>query len=108
MKGMRKNALTICLVIIGIHALLAQENNNVRQNRVVEAIYISQNTGVHLDGRLDEKVWEKGVWQSDFTQHAPHDGKPASCKTQFKVLYDDEYLYIGARAYDPNPSEIKA
>ena len=108
MKGMRKIVLTICLITTVIQVLQAQDNNNGRQNRVVEAIYITHNPGIHLDGRLDEEVWNNGIWQSDFTQHEPHDGEPASCKTRFKVLYDDEYLYIGARAYDPNPSEIKA
>ncbi len=88
-------------------AATSGETQISRQNRVVEAIYL-EDASIKTDGVLDEEIWEKGSWQSDFTQNAPRDGMPASCKTRFKVFYDDECLYVGARAYDPNPSEIKA
>lgn len=35
------------------------------------------------------------------------DRNPASEKTEFAVLYDDENLYIGIRAYSTDPSAIK-
>jgi hypothetical protein len=107
MKRMSKKGHIILLFILCASYLMAQENGKGVQNRVVEAIYL-EDASIKTDGVLNEEIWEKGPWQSDFTQNAPRDGLPASCKTRFKVFYDDDYLYVGARAYDPNPSEIKA
>ncbi|MEE8437888.1 MAG: carbohydrate binding family 9 domain-containing protein, partial [Candidatus Neomarinimicrobiota bacterium] len=60
------------------------------------------------DGILDEDVWESGEWFGGFHQRNPDEGKPATFKTEFKIIYDDKYLYIGARAYDPEPEKIIA
>ncbi len=88
-------------------SLLGQTTDSNNRNRFVEGIYL-ENSHIRPDGILDEGAWQKGKWQGDFTQYEPCDGQPASCKTEFAVLYDDSYLYIGARAYDPNPDQIKA
>jgi len=102
----RHIGLVILGVVISI-SLNGETTENNRRNRIVEAVYV-QNTHIRPDGILDEKAWNQGTWQGYFTQRQPHDGQQASCKTEFKVFYDDEYLYVGARAYDPNPDQIKA
>jgi len=53
-----------------------------------------------IDGKLDDACWQAGAWQTDFTQREPHEGKPGSEPTFFKVLYDDRYLYVAIRAAD--------
>src|SRR5690606_34008062 len=35
-----------------------------------------------------------------FTQIEPHEGQPASQRTEARILYDDEALYIGVRLHD--------
>jgi hypothetical protein len=42
----------------------------------------------------------------DFTQYDPFNNKPVSQKTEFKILYDDNNLYVGVRAFDTNPDSI--
>ena len=59
-----------------------------------------------IDGHLDDSVWEKVEWQGDFIQSEPNDGKPPAQKTAFKILYDDEDVYVGIRAYDTEPDSI--
>lgn len=61
-----------------------------------------------VDGKLDEDIWQKGYWESSFIQRDPNDGAPETYKTEFCVLYDAEYLYVGARAWDPEPQKISA
>lgn len=60
-----------------------------------------------IDGHLDEQLWSSVIYNSDFIQRDPIDGDPASEKTEFAVLYDDEYLYVGIKAYSSNPATIK-
>jgi hypothetical protein len=60
-----------------------------------------------IDGTLDEEIWQKeGTWIDDFTQNEPYNGKPASQKTEFKILFDDDNLYVGIKAFDSNPDSI--
>ncbi|MFH1144539.1 MAG: DUF5916 domain-containing protein [Candidatus Eisenbacteria bacterium] len=60
-----------------------------------------------IDGRIDETAWERVPWAGDFTQHSPNEGAPPSQPTEFKILYDDEALYIAYRAWDTQPERIK-
>jgi hypothetical protein len=48
-----------------------------------------------IDGKLDEPIWQKANWQNDFVQHQPSEGKPASQKTEFAILFDEHNIYIG-------------
>ena len=59
-----------------------------------------------LDGRLDEEAWSKAVPVTGFTQHEPFEGKPATERTEVRILFDAQALYIGARLYDSDPAGI--
>jgi len=63
---------------------------------------------IHVDGRLDEAVWEKAPEAKDFIQLQPEKGKPASERTTVKILYDDKYVYFGFWCYDSEPQKIAA
>ena len=56
-----------------------------------------------LDGRLDESVYASVPAISDFLQQEPHEGQPATEKTEAWILFDDEHLYISARNWDSHP-----
>ncbi|RLD60446.1 MAG: hypothetical protein DRI95_15530 [Bacteroidetes bacterium] len=43
---------------------------------------------------------------NEFVQFVPYNGKPATEKTEVRVLYDDDAIYIGAMLYDNNPDSI--
>jgi hypothetical protein len=60
---------------------------------------------INVDARLDESTWANAETASGFVMFEPDNGKAATDdrKTEVKVLYDDEALYIGAMLYDdPN------
>lgn len=59
-----------------------------------------------VDGVLDELVWQEAPVASDFTQNDPNPGGSPSQRTEVRILYDDEALYIGARMYDTEPDRI--
>jgi len=59
-----------------------------------------------IDGFINEAAWDAVVWDGDFTQWEPANGALPSQRTQFKIIYDDNYLYVAIRAFDSIPSEI--
>lgn len=61
-----------------------------------------------IDGKLDEAVWKNAAVVRDLNQIDPGDGVPPSERTEFRLLYDKDFLYIGVRAYDSEPDKIIA
>lgn len=59
-----------------------------------------------IDGRLDEAVWAQAEPITGFVQAQPRTGYPASERTVVRVLYDRDYLYIGAMCYDSEPGRL--
>lgn len=60
-----------------------------------------------IDGILDDPAWEKAKWINEFTQRSPYEGKGPSAKTVFKILYNDDFLFVGIRAFDDEPEKIE-
>jgi len=68
---------------------------------------------VQLDGVLEDPAWESAPWFGDFTSASAGDenaGEPkrAEVQTRFKVLYDDQALYVAVQCDEPNPDRIVA
>ena len=55
---------------------------------------------VAIDGRLNESAWAAATPITELTQSTPDEGKPASQRTEIRILYDASAIYIGARMYD--------
>jgi len=106
---MRKT-LIILLIFISPYVVwgkLTKEELDLLRTRSATAILLNGDK-VDLDGKLDEPAWRLARWEGNFIQRNPNDGTPATYNTEFGVLYDDDYLYIGARAYDPEPQKISS
>jgi hypothetical protein len=61
---------------------------------------------LRLDGVVDEAVWASAPLASDFVQFEPAEGDPASQRTEARVLYGDDALYVAIRAFDSAPDSI--
>jgi hypothetical protein len=61
---------------------------------------------IEIDGRLDEEAWAGVPAFGEFVQRDPDEGEPATERTELRLLYDDEALYVGARLYDSEPDLI--
>ncbi len=66
-----------------------------------------RSSSISIDGRLDEAQWSNAPRQGGFTQRFPKDGAKASQDTQFALLYDDDAIYVGVWANDPEPTKIR-
>jgi len=62
----------------------------------------------NIDGLLDEAVWRTAARIETFTQQEPLDGEPATERTEVRLLYDANALYIAVHAYDSDPAGVIA
>ncbi|MEK6596883.1 MAG: carbohydrate binding family 9 domain-containing protein, partial [Gemmatimonadota bacterium] len=61
-----------------------------------------------IDGRLDDPAWVQAPVISDFIQNEPNDGRPVTERTEVRILFDDQAIYLGAWLFDSDPSAIVA
>ncbi len=55
---------------------------------------------ISVDGRLDEPVWARATPITDFVQEVPYEGEPGTQRTEVRIAYDDDAIYVGAKLYD--------
>lgn len=67
---------------------------------------ITDHKDFKLDGILDDPAWNQVEWGDDFTIFFPNNGEKPTRGTKFKILYDNENIYVGYRCFDENPKEI--
>ncbi len=69
------------------------------QDKTYTAVRISgEKPGI--DGIFDEGIWDQAVWEDDFIQLKPFEKRPPRQKTAFKILYDNDNIYVAIKAYD--------
>ena len=76
------------------------------QEKIYETKKVNSSTPV-IDGVFDDKVWGLVEWEGDFIQREPYGGEQPSQNTLFKILYDDNNLYVAIRAEDSVPGKIE-
>ncbi len=61
-----------------------------------------------IDGVLNDSIWNTVEPATGFLQYEPYNNRPASFESFVWVMYDDFYMYIGARMLDPESEKILA
>ena len=59
-----------------------------------------------IDGRPDEAAWQETVPITRFVQTRPELGFPATERTEARILYDEDALYISCLCYDTQPDKL--
>ena len=96
-----KNILTIlCILLLIIPSAFGQTSEKKRY----KATQISE--APVIDGLINEKLWNEGEWTDDFTQFEPYNGKKPSQHTEFKILFDDNNLFVAIKSFDTSPDSI--
>ncbi len=61
---------------------------------------------IKIDGFIDEEAWARAHIATDFVQLTPKEGDPATERTEARVAYDENGLYVAIRAYESEPEKI--
>lgn len=65
-------------------------------------------SSISIDGRLNESAWNQAESVSHFRQLEPQEGNSPSQRTEVRVLYGKDAVYVGAMLYDEAPDRIRA
>lgn len=78
----------------------------VSQSATPTATAVRANRAPDIDGRDGDDVWRTAPRYSEFRQFEPRVDVAPSFKTEFQAAYDERYLYVFVRMYDPRPDSI--
>ncbi len=90
------------LLILGVIAFAQQASAQSTMRASVTPV----TARIVIDGRLDEAEWTTATPIPELLQREPHEGQPATEKTEVRLLYDSANLYIGVKCYDSEPTRI--
>lgn len=108
----------ITLFVLAIVALLEASPQAVAQVRTVaisdtpfrspDPIRIERVQGpITLDGRIDENAWD-ALTPLPWHVYDPAYGAPSTQDTEFRIGFDDDYLYFSCRCFDSEPEKVQA
>jgi len=61
-----------------------------------------------IDGRDTDDAWRDAPVIDQFLEYEPNTGATPRFRTELRILYDDRYLYVLGRMFDPAPDSIIA
>ncbi len=95
---------TLILFLIARN-LFAQQTGTIERKR----LFIKKiNAPVKIDGIPDEIQWQEAGKADDFWKKFPTDDGPAARKTEARLMYDDQYLYVSFTAWDSTKPFIQS
>lgn len=92
----------IILLYFGFSSVLFGQNQ-----KVITAYQIREGETLKLDGYVDDEVWKKAMVITDFLMQEPVEGGAPTEKTEIRIAYDADNLYISAILFDSDPDGIK-
>lgn len=75
------------------------------KTRTVKAVRIDAR--LKIDGVLDEPEWKQAQVTGDFVQREPQEGRPPSEPTEVRLLYNKDFLYVGAVMHDSDIKNVR-
>ncbi|MBN2174568.1 MAG: carbohydrate binding family 9 domain-containing protein [Bacteroidales bacterium] len=60
-----------------------------------------------IDGIFNDNVWNIVDWSENFIQREPFEGIDPTQKTYFKIVYDDDNVYVAIKVLDSEPGKIE-
>ncbi len=98
-------------MLVGVGLLTPQASSLMAQPAAAEdktIAIVRVDTAPVIDGVIDEAVWSLAEPIEDLHQVNPVEYESPSERTEIRLLYDDEALYVSARLWDSQPDRITA
>ena len=73
----------------------------------LRAVRLEEGERIKVDGALDEAAWGRATPAGDFIQQDPGNGRPATERTEVRILFDKHSLYMGVKCFDSEPTKLK-
>ncbi len=89
-------AFYLCLIII-FNTAIAQDSSIVATRIYQSPVF---------DGNLNDEAWKLAISFSELKMIEPYPGNEPTEKTEIRVIYDNNYLYLGITCFDDEPDKI--
>jgi len=76
--------------------------------QALEAYRLAPEEKIILDGNLDEPAWQRAPLLDRFWEIFPQAEVPARVRTEARIAYDRQALYVAVRAHDPDLTQLRA
>ncbi len=100
--ALKKGMLTGFLFLIAFGA----SSSSFAQHRILQAMRLEDDQQIDLDGRLEEPVWKEAPPATRFLQQEPVEGEPATERTEVRIVYNSQFMYMGVLLEDSNAEGI--
>lgn len=97
-----RRGISVLLMLICFSLYSQEEDTSVKKIYTADRLQGE----IIIDGLLDDNAWDQVDCGVDFIGHQPDYKAKPSQETQFKILYDEKFLYVGIRAFDTEPEKI--
>ncbi|MBI2820561.1 MAG: carbohydrate binding family 9 domain-containing protein [Acidobacteria bacterium] len=91
------------LAVVNVRLAAMQNSESVHDRYRYRTVFVE--TPPSVDGDLSDAVWEQAEVIDLLVQQTPHFGEPAMEKTELRVVYDSEAIYVAAYCYEADPSK---
>lgn len=99
------HTLLLALLLPPSFAQLPNEETTLATKRSIQAEKVS--SAPKIDGELNEECWRNTQPLSYFIISQPNFGNPSSQKSEVRIVYDNNAVYIGAYLYDTDAKKIR-
>jgi len=98
---MNKRLLLLLIMSVSSFHLFSQDADFFQPDSIKkEIVALKISSFIHIDGVMDEPEWKLAKPSPRFIQIEPYQGKDPNYETDVRVLYNQEYLYVGVFARD--------
>lgn len=92
-----------CVVLSIVIVLSALTLRGQSTNRIARAA--SANGQIQIDGLLEEAAWANAEPTGDFWQNFPYDTLTSVTRTEVRMLFDEDFVYVAAECFDDRPDK---
>ena len=108
-RRIRAVALTCaCHCIVAFTPCVAASQQTSPTDPVRSAVVTAITSEIVIDGSLDEAAWRQAPTIGDLVQRIPVAGGAPTERTEVRLLYDEDNLYIGVMCHDTEPDRVLA
>ena len=98
----RRAVFAFCLWLIGAAGAAAQSSTGLPAPSPRTA------SAIRLPGPPTDAIWARAEPITSFSQREPNEGAAPSFRTEGRVAYDDDAVYVAVRAFDPEADRIQS
>lgn len=99
-------ARVLALALLFCATAWSQTPTTPADRPVLRALRMDPGERITVDGRLDEAPWQRAEFATNFIQSDPKNGDPATERTEIRIIFNRDQLYIGAQFFDSEPDRL--